>query len=270
MTTLTERPRYTALIRTFNSAPLVFDTIAALRAQTHPPERIVVVDSGTAEPEHEQLKAAADVFVDIAHLTFNYSYAINVGLSECLGDFVLVISSHIGIQANDLIERALVSVRREQADGFYCCGSSTDDWHEEVIDRARFNGRNGLSNSFGFLPLKDVLARPFREDVFSAEDQEWALWFFTERRGRLLRIESRLVQYLNRRFNYNKLINEELAIAWFVDRRRLGLLHIAYWLLYAMGSYVKGNQERYRYKLEVAQQLWRARRTPPVKASRYF
>ena len=43
---------YTALIRTHNSFPLVAEVVAALRAQTFPPEKILAVDSASS-PEQK-------------------------------------------------------------------------------------------------------------------------------------------------------------------------------------------------------------------------
>lgn len=264
------KPRYTALIRTFNSGPLVFDTIAALRAQTCPPSTILVVDSGTDGPELDRLKAVADRFIDISDRPFNYSHAINVGLPQCEGSHVLVISSHIGIASHLLIERAWAAMNKCGADGFYCTSNTACGWKEQVINRSSFSGSNGLSNSCGFVPLPALEQRQFKEEVFSAEDQEWSVWFLRERGKALLRIETQEISYLNQRLNYTKMINEELAIAYFVDRRRLGLLNIVFWMFGALGSLAKGKAHRCQFKLAVARGLWAARSRQPVRSSKYF
>jgi glycosyltransferase involved in cell wall biosynthesis len=262
---------YTALIRTFNSAPLVYDTIAALRSQTCPPSSIVIVDSGSDDAQRQRLRELGDCFVDITGRPFNYSFAINEGLKASTGTHVLIISSHMGLNNPALIQRGIESLQRMDAAGFYCCYSDArKPWEEFLIDQKTFNNRNGLSNSFGFIPLADALKRPFREEVFSAEDQEWAKWFIREQGQRMVRIETVDLTYLNPRFNFRKKINEEVALACYVDRSLLSYKNIGKTLFMAAGSFVKGSFDRARLRVELAKRLYEARKQTPDIRSRYF
>lgn len=261
---------YTAVIRTFNSAPLVYDTIAAMRTQSVPPASIVIVDSGSDEIQRQKLQELGDFFVDISGKPFNYSFAINEGVKASTGTHVLIISSHMGIDDIHLIQRGIETMRRLDASGFYCCYNPANPWDEFLIDQTTFNSRNGLSNSCGFIPLVDALNRPFREEVFSAEDQEWAKWFIKERGQRMVRIETAHLRYLNPRFNFRKKINEELALACFVDHSLLSYRNIFKTLFMAAGSFVKGSFERARLRVELAGRLYQARKKSPEIGSRYF
>jgi len=263
------RLTYSALVRTHQSAPLVFDVLRDLRQQTHPPAQIIVVDSGSAAGECEQLRELSDVFIDISGQTFNFSRAINVGIPHCTGTHLLVISSHLRIEAPDLISRAVAAMAETGAASFYLYQKDDADWHVERIDLRTFDGYNGYSNTCGFVALDAVRARPFREDVFSAEDQEWG-YRLLQAGGFILRIGSRHVKYLNARFNYTKKLNEEVAIAYFVLRKRLGYPNIAKWMLRALFSTFKFDWAKARFKFAVANELIKARGTVPRKSSRYF
>lgn len=260
---------YTAILRTYRSAPLVFDVIARLKSQRHAPTKIIVVDSGSDADECQRLRALCDEFIDIAHREFNFSYAINVALPRCAGTHALVISSHVLLEQPDLIERAFQAVSQHGAIGFYLFQDTHQDFQVKPIDRASFDGYNGYANACGCLPLAWLTRRNFREEVFSAEDQDWAAWAFSQGAS-ILRIGSRHVRYLNTRVNLQKKLNEEVAIAYFIKPDRLGMPNIFFWLARAAYSMVKLDLEKVRFKLAVAIELFRARSVPPTRSSRYF
>jgi glycosyltransferase involved in cell wall biosynthesis len=99
-----DQPVYSAVIRTHNSAPLVFKVVAALRAQTRPPVSIIVVDSGSGAADIAEIRLVVDRVVDISRQTFNYSRAINVGVAECETTNVLIRSSHLLLNVSTVME----------------------------------------------------------------------------------------------------------------------------------------------------------------------
>lgn len=260
---------YTAIVRTYKSAPLVYDAIARLKSQSNPPTKLIVVDSGSDAEECRRLRELSDQFIDISHVEFNFSYAINVALPHCVGSHALIISSHVLLEQNDMIERAFEAVAQHRAIGFHFL----EDWYQhflvERIDAKTFDGYNGYANSCGCLPLSWLARRPFREEVFSAEDQDWAAWAFSQGAS-ILRIGSRHIRSLNARVNLQKKLNEEVAIAYFVQPDRLTIPNILGWLGRAAFSLVKLDMEKVRFKLAVAIELFKARSSPPTRPSRYF
>lgn len=260
---------YTAILRTYKSAPLVFDAIAKLKSQGHAPTKIVVVDSGSDADECHRLRELSDEFIDISDREFNFSYAINVALPHCVGSHALVISSHVLLDHTDLMQRAFQAVTQHGAIGFYLFQDAHQDFQVERIDTHSFDGYNGYANACGCLPLAWLARRNFREEVFSAEDQDWAAWAFAQGAS-ILRIGSQHVRYLNARVNLQKKLNEEVAIAYFVKPDRLGIPNIVFWVARAAYSLLKFDMEKVRFKLAVALELFKARSSPPTRPSRYF
>lgn len=262
---------YTAVVRTYKSFPLVEAVIAALRAQSCPPEQVVVVDSGSPEHEQDQLKQLADVFIRYPDEPFNFSKAINIGVAVVHTTHVLIISSHFMLDGPDVIEHCFAQARDRRLDAFFLT-NRCDAPHLQVgvVSRDNFNGANGYSNSCGMLPTAQVKLRPFREDVFACEDQEWARWYLMDLGRSILKVSTPHTRYLNQRVNLTKTLNEELAIACFIDRGRLSLLNILLWALRSGVSMLKQDMPRARFKLQLARELFKARTTPPTKVSRYF
>lgn len=262
--------RYTALIRTRDSHPLVEAVVAALRAQTLPPSRIVAVDSGSSSEQHRLLAALVDDVVDYPAEPFNYSKAINLGVPRCATPWILIISSHVVIEDREAMARASTEMRRQGAFAFYLWSSESDAWKAEIVDRRRFDGHNGLHNTCAFVPTDAVARRPFREEVFSAEDQEWSAHFIREHDARILRIGTSAMRNRNPHVNHLKFINEEISIAYFTCRERLGVAYLASWLARSALAFVRGRHGRSRAHLKIFRELMLARVRPPKRTSSYY
>ena len=261
---------YTALIRTRDSHPLVERVVQSLRRQGRPPASIVAVDSGSDPSQRHLLEPLVDRLVDYPAEPFNYSKAINIGVAHCATPYVLIISSHVVLRGADLVGRAIDEMQRVGALGFYFWNNPAEDWTSEIVRRENFDGHNGLHNTCAFLPAAAVVARPFREEVFSAEDQEWAAHHLREHGSSILRIGTRDVENLNPRVNHRKFVNEEVSIAYFTCRERLALPYLASWLVRAAVAFVRGRRGRSLAHLQIFRELTLARLRPPRRESRYY
>jgi glycosyltransferase involved in cell wall biosynthesis len=262
---------YTAIIRTYKSFPIVRGVIQALRAQTLPPAQVVVVDSGSPAQEQDELAALSDVFIRYPDEPFNYSKAINIGIGAVKTPYVLTLSSHYMLDAPWVIERCVNQADQHGVQAFFITNRCDAGVHAAgLVTSATFDGGNGYSNSCGMLPTAFVKMRPFREELFACEDQEWAQWYLREMRRSILKVSTPGARYLNHRVNQAKALNEELAIACFIDPKRLALANIFKWALRSLVSLVKLDPQRARFKLILAWELLKARKTPPQRASRYF
>lgn len=261
---------YTALIRTHDSSPRVERTVAALLAQTHPPARIVAVDSGSSPGQRRALAALVDTIVDYPAEPFNYSKAINLGVAACRTPWLLIISSHIVLKDVRSIERASAEMNAIGASAFYLHRGTEPAWKLEPIDRRTFDGRNGLSNACAFLQTQAVVERPFREDVFSAEDQEWAADHFRRHGATILRIGIDSLKYDNPNENELKYINEEISIAYFTSRELLGVRYLVAWLARAAIWFAAGRTRRAKTYLTIFRELVKARFRPPMRVSKYY
>jgi glycosyltransferase involved in cell wall biosynthesis len=271
MPTDTESRPYSAIIRTFCSFPQVEEVVRSLRAQSLPPREIIVVDSGSPDDERSRLRWLADTFIDFPPEPFNFSKALNLGVDAATTPSCLMISSHFVLDDATLIDACIRETEARGMSVFYISNARRKRARKyTVVSAATFDGFNGFSNACGFVPTAFVRERRFREDVFACEDQEWAAWYFRERRGSILKVGSPSIRYLNPRINVEKKINEELAIACFVDRRRLSPRYVAWRIARAWFFTVTGSLTRAACERRVARELWRARRQTPRKPSRYF
>jgi hypothetical protein len=124
---------------------------------------------------------------------------------------------------------ALALLQRETAFGAaYFSLTATDRPDFDVIDRATFTGFNGIFNTCGIYRTSLLRERPFRPEVFSAEDQEWSKWLI-EREGRTIaRISGCGMTYNNpKRHSLAKWLDEWMAVATFTRPSLLNWYRIA-------------------------------------------
>jgi glycosyltransferase involved in cell wall biosynthesis len=261
---------YSALIRTYNSGPLVFRAVAALRAQSYPPAAIVAVDSGSDPAEVSQLRATVDKLIDLSRQPFNYSRAINVGVEQCEAPYVLIISSHVVLNDESVMERLIDELGKRGHEIGFMISQADKIWECREVNSESFIGTNGLTNSCSFLPVSLISSFPFREEVFSAEDQEWTSRYLRATRGKMLGITTRSISYLNPRFSYAKKLNEELALAYYVDQKRMRLDRIGIWLAKALWSLLRQDLDKAKFRLSVVRGLLGVRRAAPMRSSKYF
>lgn len=259
---------YSVIIRAHEASPLIFRAVQCLRAQSFPPLEIVIVDSSSNAESRAGLRALADVHVPYGEDEFNYSRAIHLGVSAAQGTHVLIHSSHVALLGTQLLEQTFEQAHALKCEVFYCRKGSAVAY--DKIDQNTFDGRNGLANSCAMIPRQLLLQRGFREDVFSAEDQEWAAWFIREHKGSVLRLTSPQCSYENPHVNIQKKVNEDLAVACFVNRRERWPHHIAARLGRAALAFVRGRPDRARLHWLVASGLVSSYFSSPQRKSKYF
>lgn len=262
---------YTAVIRTHHCDELLRSTVQSLREQTTPPREILFVDSSRDPGCTAALQALGDTVVVYPPDTpFNFSKALNLGVAAASQPQVLLISSHVVLRHPTLLQNGWTSARQLRAEAVYWIPSLDGRLACRCINADTFDGYNGLSNACAMLPAARVRQRPFREEVFAAEDQEWAAWFFRAEHGTILQIAHPDFDYLNPNANALKTINEEIAIAYYAYPRNRRLDRI---LLRCARGAVALWRERPRLAQmhwEIAKGLFLAKFRRPTRASRYF
>lgn len=259
---------YSVIIRAHEATPLILRAVQCLRSQSFPPAEIIIVDSSSTLQARVGLRTLADVHVPYGEGEFNYSRAIHLGVSAARGEHVLIHSSHVALLDPHLIEQAFDRAKALRCDVFYCRKGS--DVAHDKIDKRSFDGRNGLANSCAMIPRRLLLQRRFREDVFSAEDQEWAAWFIRDRRGSVLRVTSPFCSYENPHLNIQKKVNEDLAVACFVNRHERWPHNIVARLGRAVLAFIRGRPDRARLHWRVATGLLASYFGSTQRKSRYF
>lgn len=169
-------PDYSVLIRTFNSEATLPATLASLARQSLPPAQYVVVDSGSRDGTLSLLPAQAEVIAYRAP-RFNYAAALNLGIDPLACPYTLVLSSHTALDNGEAIAQALAMLEADATLGaVYFADRRSGPFNVRRIDAGNFNGSNGVWNTCGLYRTALLKQRRFREEVFSAEDQEWSAW----------------------------------------------------------------------------------------------
>lgn len=259
---------YSVIIRAHQASPLIVRAIQCLRAQSLPPLEIIVVDSSSTPQAQADLRALADVHVPYGESEFNYSRAIHLGVAAAQGEHVLIHSAHVALLGPQLIEQTFEQARALECQVFYCRKGS--EVAHDKIDEKSFDGRNGLANSCAMIPRHLLLKRGFREEVFSAEDQEWAAWFIRQHKGSVLRLTSPLCSYENPHLNIQKKVNEDLAVACYVNRHERWPHNIVARLARSALALVRGRRDRARLHWLVASGLVASHFTSIRRKSKYF
>jgi glycosyltransferase involved in cell wall biosynthesis len=222
-------PAYSAIIRTFNSAKTLPDTLSFLESQSIPPSQYIVVDSGSTDNTVDLLPDNS-----ILHIfdgpVFNYADAINQGIRYVSTEYVMIVSSHTILENSGGVEYGLDLLRNyENIGAVYFDKNEAENIYHTIVDRYNFNGFNGLWNTCSIIKTKLLKSRSFNCELFSAEDQEWAKWLFYCEGKAVARISG---AGMDNSANVNgsnlqKILNENVAIAYFIKRDLLGLPNLA-------------------------------------------
>jgi glycosyltransferase involved in cell wall biosynthesis len=261
---------YDAVIRTDHASALLERCIAALRQQSESPRRILIVDSSHDSLCRERLLKWSDFVIQYPAIPFNFAHALNLGIEAADGPQVLLLSSHAQLGDRTLIEEGRALGKQHDAGVIYWKQTTLSSERLQITDRDTFDGYNGLSAVCALIPRAEALARPFRTEVFSAEDQEWAGWYLRTKAGRVLQIERPGFEYLNPNKNLQKSINEEISIAYFTNRSLLRPRHIALRILRAGLASLRRHPDRARLHWEIAKGLCIANFKQPANSSRYY
>jgi glycosyltransferase involved in cell wall biosynthesis len=266
--------KYTALIRTYDSFPLVAEVVAALRAQATPPEKIIAVDSHSCPEQRVAMAEIFDEIIDYPNEPFNYSKAINIGIEACETEYVLIISSHVVLKDKYLISYGINHIKSATGICLGCCfnpgGDTEKTYGVTRVDKHNFSLLLGLSNSCAFLKKQYILDRPFREEVFSAEDQEWAAYYLRNHDASFYSFHSIYVNYLNPHVNELKTLNEFVSMAYYTHKELRGPKYILPRLARALLAFVRNRPNRARMHFTIAMELFLTNFRKPVKLSAYY
>jgi GT2 family glycosyltransferase len=141
-----------AIIPTYNRADLVQAIVANLRAQTRPPEQIIIVDNGSRDATQilaRELGADLIVFPE----NRGFAVAVNEGIRHARGDWLLLVNNDVVLEPAWL-ERVLRAVEEENA--LFATGKvlrqddvSTLDGSWDLVSRAAYAWRCGYGRRDG-------------------------------------------------------------------------------------------------------------------------
>ena len=262
---------YSVLIRTFNSAPTLPQTLVSLNRQSKPPRQYIFVDSGSTDQTLACVPPQSLVHRYVGN-EFNYSEALNQGLRLVLTDYVLIISSHTELANPEAASYVLNVLNSNPGIGAaYFYGDNTGSLRHELIDRHNFTGFNGLYNTCAVIKVSLLKKRMFRPEVFSAEDQEWAGWLFAAENQAVARVSGAGLLVNNPRSDsLKKKLNEYVSVAYFTNRKLLEWSHITSLLNHAIRRGTGIGIEKRKYYLLLSVRLTLCHFFRPSGRSRYF
>ncbi len=261
---------YSVLIRIFNSEGTLSKTLDCLTLQTVAPSEYIFVDSGSTDKTLDLLPRGSKVHKYIGE-EFNYSIALNQGIEYVSTDYVLIISSHTMLLNCEAISYAInLLIYEPNIAATYFRGDKSTLWHE-FVNEENFNGYNGLSNTCALIKTSLLRKRHFRPEVFSAEDQEWASWVITKEKMNIARIHGAGRCNINpRKYSLRKRLNEDVAIAYFINRHFLNWKNLSQIILKVVKPVYGFNLKERFYYLVLFIHLVKCKFVEPKAKSRYF
>lgn len=108
-----KNPEVSFVIRTKNEGKFIGKVLDFLQKQTFKDFEIIIVDSGSTDKTLEIVRKFPITLVKIKPSDFNFSYALNLGISKAKGKYIAIISGH-SIPITDTWLKDGVAVLKEE------------------------------------------------------------------------------------------------------------------------------------------------------------
>ena len=178
-----KKPRVSFVIRTKDESMWIGKVLKFLMDQTFRDFEIIIVDSGSTDKTLEIVKKFPIRLIQIKPGEFNYSYALNLGISKAKGEYIGIISGHSIPVSDSWLSGGLKNFKDEKVAAVtgYCnlvpvgyfsrrLGRLFFAPHEK--EKLNFNPWMTNTNS---LVRKDLWEQyPFDEKLPECEDYDWA------------------------------------------------------------------------------------------------
>lgn len=179
------------IIRTLNERERLEQLLSTLRGQVTvgTPVEIVVVDSGSTDGTMDILARHGIVPISVTREAFNYSTALNLGISRSHHELIVVLSGHAVPAGNDWITRMTRHFEQENVAGVFARQIPWPgaDLHEVIRLEKSFGeismefGPGADGSAIHFSNAASCIRRNVWEEhqfvvMPAAEDCEWARW----------------------------------------------------------------------------------------------
>lgn len=223
---------YSIVIRTKNSQKTIKNCLTSILKQSLLPKEIIVVDSGSTD---STIKEMSNFQVKLLHypkgVPFNYSKALNLGISEVKTEFVLILSSHVELINENQVEWmcyrlkneqncAAISTLRSDVKNYY----STIKFKWDKITLENFNGR-AMYNFCSLIELPLWKEYNFNEQIPSCEDQEWALRYLKKNYFTIV-ISCPPIFYSNPYYNLKKDLQDTIVLGEFIYPKMISNFYV--------------------------------------------
>ena len=176
-----KKPRVSFIIRTKDESMWIGKVLQFLMDQTFRDFEIIIVDSGSTDKTLEIVKKFPIRLIQIKPEEFNYSYALNLGISKANGKYIGIISGHSIPVSDSWLSDGLENFKDNKVaavSGYfslipvgYFSRSLGRLFFKPYQKRLNFNPWMANSNS---LIRKDLWEKyPFDEKLPECEDYDW-------------------------------------------------------------------------------------------------
>ncbi|QPJ60992.1 MAG: glycosyltransferase family 2 protein [Candidatus Nitronauta litoralis] len=180
-----EPPEASIIIRTFNEAQYLGQTLEAIGRQKGPTREIIVIDSGSTDNSVTIACSHSVRVYGISKESFHYSSALNLGARLARGKYLVNLSAHAVPQTDTWLAKLIEPMQTDE-NVAGVCGREVPikDWaspfeRKLLHDMFRLEKRV-MTESFFFSNANAAMRRdlalevPFDENIDWGEDQVWA------------------------------------------------------------------------------------------------
>jgi rhamnosyltransferase len=187
---MSSRPHFSIIMRSFNEAWALKETLPALAAQLEQNWELIVIDSGSSDGSQELIRAARPRhFVQIRPEDYNPSRVLNLGARLAAAETLLFLNADATPQGSNWLSELAAPLQRESVAACFGRQIPRPDCRAPFAcdyDRCFGEPRESAAWDHFFSMVssglrKDVWEkRGFREDLQYAEDDEYTRWCLSE------------------------------------------------------------------------------------------
>lgn len=262
------RIEYDVIVRTHNSIGTIEDMLKSLFCMINTPKQVIVIDNQSTDETVKICRKYGCTIRSYSGREFNYAAALNQGLEIVSSPRCLIISSHVKVLNQRLIELMEGALLTTNSVAGYV-NHKSEKASIEIVNRGNFNGKNGLWNLCAYYVSKIARDIKFHEGVPAAEDQYFAKQLYTMNLNTFA-LHGAHISYDNARYSPKKERNDYIAIAYYVDRALLRYSNISAITKDALTGAIQGNYGLFMHKIKIAIRLLLAKFIEPKFQSRYF
>lgn len=256
--TATRRPRIDVVTVCKNAAPLIERTLASVAAQSVPPNRYVIVDGASADGTTEIVNCySTHVSYFVSEPDRGIGHAMNKGLAQCTGDYVLFLHAGDYFLTPSALDQATAALAGCPTDILACPVMSETSTRKYFFRVRGFNRwmllKTGVPHQ-GAFTARSLFERVggFDETLRVAMDYDFFLRCYRSR-ATLLRYPQALTAMVGGGISWRRdwpsiqaRLNEERAIHLRSTTSSICILaYHAYWLIYPL--YKRAGAEKKTY-----------------------
>lgn len=174
-------PQVSFVIRTKNEARFIGKVLKYLYQQTFKNFEVIIVDSGSTDRTLEIVKKFPVKIIKIKPEDFNFSWALNLGISKSKGEIIGIISGHSIPASNDWLKNGIVNFEDQKIAGVTGCTSSNPlpflwrplGFLDFIFYKARAEFIPNMTNTAALICKRMWEIYPFDETLPGAEDYDW-------------------------------------------------------------------------------------------------